>query len=77
MMFLCEKNFNCCNYKRCNSIDQVDEDGYDCEYLTEVDVVRHGRWIFISPSENKCSECNEINEHKSKYCPNCGAIIDK
>lgn len=44
----------------------------------DVAPVRHGRWI-----KGRCSICGEDallddveNEFLSKYCPNCGAIMD-
>lgn len=54
-----------------------------------VQPVKHGHWIDIyqycklhgyKPSgmglHYWCSECNKSVEHKSDYCPNCGAKMD-
>lgn len=38
--------------------------------------VRHGRWN----TDGSCSECGEFDNkdpYGSKYCPNCGAKMDK
>lgn len=51
-----------------------------------VDPVKHGRWRphFTEPYENEgevywwvCSECEEAENRKSDYCPNCGAKMDE
>ena len=44
--------------------------------------VRHGRWIWRNkwePFEFKyeCSICHDSSDLESKYCPNCGAKMDK
>lgn len=43
--------------------------------------VRHGRWIRDKwPSGTHkviCSECREWSCKQSKYCPNCGARMEK
>ena len=45
--------------------------------------VKHGRWIVIG-QDIFCSECNEESAYTpfggskfSRYCPNCGALMDK
>lgn len=42
--------------------------------------VRHGRWVRDEwPSGTHkliCSECGEWSGKQSKYCPNCGALMD-
>lgn len=61
--------------------------------LPSVDAVpvMHGRWLKNKYGETVCSECNNdalqvltgclVNRHfeyrKSKFCPNCGAKMDK
>lgn len=60
------------------------------EYMLEdaptADVVpvRHGEWIHpreygLNLPEHYCSECREweYSDTESKYCPNCGAKMDK
>lgn len=43
--------------------------------------VRHGRWVRDKwPSGTHkliCSECGEWSGKKSRYCPSCGARMDK
>ena len=47
----------------------------------DVAEVRHGRWVRdIWPSGTHkliCSECGEWSGKKSRYCPSCGARMDK
>lgn len=48
------------------------------------ETVRHGKWVHINRTEDNtfcaynhiCTNCNEVNGNKSKYCPNCGAKMD-
>ena len=46
-------------------------------------LAQHGHWIRKEITNEeliwdcyKCSECGEVQEHRSKYCPDCGAIMD-
>lgn len=45
--------------------------------------VKHGHWIFKSfPADwvgqlYICSECNEISDSQSRYCPHCGAKMNE
>lgn len=47
----------------------------------DVAEMRHGRWIRDKwPSGTHkmiCSECSEWSSKKSRYCPSCGARMDK
>lgn len=47
----------------------------------DVEPVRHGKWVVESydPREHisKCSCCGEAEAWTTKYCPNCGARMDK
>lgn len=71
---------------------QLISDGEYCGYCTEdvnlgsipaadVAEVRHGRWVRDKwPSGTHkliCSECGEWSGKKSRYCPSCGARMDK
>lgn len=55
----------------------------DFENLPAADVaeVRHGRWVRDKwPSGTHkliCSECGEWSGKQSRYCPSCGARMDK
>lgn len=45
----------------------------------DVQPVKRGRWIRIDDEyghDYVCSECNDKNDRKSHYCPNCGARMD-
>ena len=47
----------------------------------DVAEVRHGRWVrdkWLSGTHKLiCSECSEWSSKKSRYCPSCGARMDK
>ena len=50
----------------------------------DVAPIRHGRWINCEWVESgfkfvRCSECkhDDMNSRMYKYCPNCGAKMDK
>ena len=47
----------------------------------DVAEVKHGRWVRDKwPSRTHkliCSECGEWSGKKSRYCPSCGARMDK
>ena len=55
----------------------------------DVAEVRHGEWInerehsvlisgkTIEWDSKRCSECGYKQPHKTNYCPNCGAKMDK
>lgn len=81
-MFVCEKNYNCCNHQYWDSISDVEE---NCDHLIEVASVTHGWWILKIHDEDDdggyplyhCSSCDHPRPHKrDNYCPNCGARMD-
>ena len=45
--------------------------------------VPHGRWVLVGADKRgrggvfNCTICNRCRPHKSDYCPNCGAKMDK
>lgn len=44
----------------------------------EAEPVRHGRWEFIGGYgyQYRCSKCIMCADHRTNYCPNCGAKMD-
>lgn len=42
----------------------------------DVTPVVHGRWEPYRKNLGKCSECGEVVQIRSNYCPNCGANMD-
>lgn len=49
----------------------------------DVQPVKHGRWIEVSPKHSRCSECDTICliavyplSKGANYCPNCSARMD-
>lgn len=46
--------------------------------IAESEPVKHGRWEWIGGYgyQYRCSECFLCAEHRTKYCPNCGAKMD-
>lgn len=61
------------------------EDAADCiRYMDAVDVapVVHGRWLYGDYYDigDVCSECDwdsQMTHPSYRYCPNCGAKMDK
>ena len=47
----------------------------------DVELVRHGWWVYDHWCEFKCSCCGHFSSTnprgKEKYCPNCGAKMDE
>ena len=47
----------------------------------DVELVRHGHWVYDHWCEFKCSCCGHFSSTnprgKEKYCPNCGAKMDE
>lgn len=45
--------------------------------------LKQGEWIYHEPPSNRiislysCSKCGHIEEGKTRYCPNCGAKMNK
>lgn len=42
----------------------------------DVAPVVHGRWEPYRKNLGKCSECGEVVQIRSNYCPDCGAKMD-
>ena len=46
----------------------------------DAEPVRHGRWSEPYPNDiwdcYKCSECGNMTDRVTLYCPNCGAKMD-
>ena len=42
----------------------------------DVAPVRHGRWVTTAPHPY-CSLCFVECRDKTRYCPNCGALMDR
>lgn len=66
---LCE---DCC-YNVVNKLDEAP--------TIEAEPVKHGRWIDIPDKpewdQKQCSICGDIRCCQGKYCPNCGARMDR
>lgn len=49
----------------------------------DAEPVKHGRWVPLYDDVWVCSECEQAEqfaeniESTSRYCPNCGALMDK
>lgn len=80
-MYICEKNGGCVD---CPIIHENEE---PCDHMIEVMPVVHGHWFLLDECSNAgvyCSVCHKkvYKEHyanvkpKSKFCPNCNAIMD-
>lgn len=83
MIFVCDKNFLCCDYQYWDTVEDIEQDAKECGHLIEVEPVQHGRWIAIKiPNEwdkGQCSICKSTFSSSvwgTNYCPNCGAKMD-
>lgn len=52
-------------------------------YVIDVQPVKHGRWIEVTPKHSRCSVCDTTCliavypiSKGANYCPNCGARMD-
>lgn len=51
----------------------------------DITIVRHGQWVFVEQrfyhggfvNLFRCSECSGATDREHKYCPNCGARMQK
>ena len=50
----------------------------------DVQPVKHGRWIEVTPKHSRCSVCDATCliavypiSYNANFCPNCGARMDK
>lgn len=82
-MFVCDKNFSCCDYQYWDTVEDIEQDAKECGHLIEVEPVVHGRWIAIKvPNEwdkGQCSACKSTFNSSvwgTNYCPNCGSKMD-
>ena len=79
-MFICDKNFSCCNHQYWDGREDVEQDAKECGHLVEVAEVVHGFLKKNGWNDYSCSNCKAqyIGHGASiwNYCPNCGARMD-
>ena len=81
-MFICEKNYSCCDFKYWDRLEDVEQEARECEHLIEVIPVVHGHWENVChypyPDTIRCSVCGrEFNGNEDwKGCPVCLARMD-
>lgn len=78
-MFICEKNYSCCNYQCADILDDLDDEARECSHLIEVAPVVHAHWIEIPNAKHchyRCSSCEIGHRVPYNYCPDCGAKMD-
>ena len=44
--------------------------------IPTVEERKHGHWIDVDLDTSMCSICKNPQEYETKYCPECGAIMD-
>lgn len=80
-MFICEKNYSCCNHQYWDRWEDVEKDAKECGHLIEVSEVRHGRWEFryipdVDWYSNTpawfCTHCgwHTVDKSRKPKCPN-------
>lgn len=82
-MFICDKNYDCCDYKYADKLSDVEEEGRTCGHLIEVTPIKHGHWICENEYNlPKCSVCGK-RSHSAEwadedvFCGHCGAKMDE
>lgn len=82
-LFICEKNYSCCNYQYWDKWEDVEQDSKECGHLVEVVPVKHARWEKHNGDEYHmyCSNCGNPSATITNYtwysfCPVCGAKMD-
>ncbi len=65
-MFVCEKNFSCCDHQYWDSLDQVEQEAKECGHLIEVAPVVHGVWLKTQEPlgwhDVDCVECSACHD---------------
>lgn len=70
--------------KEYGSIEVIPVDTIADIELADVQPVKHGRWIEVSPKHSRCSVCDTTCliavypiSKEANFCPNCGARMIK
>lgn len=50
--------------------------GYWIDEASTVEERKHGHWEDIDLDTSICSVCKNPQEYETRYCPECGAIMD-
>lgn len=65
------------------AMDAVHQLLLDEDLIEDIEPVKHGRWIEITPKHSRCSVCDTTCliavypiSKGANYCPNCGARMD-
>ena len=63
---------------RKEAVEVVEHLCIDKEPTIDAVPVKHGEWEYIGGYgyQYRCSKCVMCAEHKTRYCPNCGAKMD-
>ena len=74
-------------WERDTALQTLEEHGIGLGQKADVVKVKHGEWLlrsFLPTSTQKypyklliCSQCCEVSKNYTKYCPKCGAKMDK
>lgn len=70
--------FDQVKWERDLAIAQLKDYGVSLGEKAELKKVIHAKWIsFVGFLHSICSHCGYTVKNKTKYCPDCGAIMDK
>lgn len=78
-MFVCDKNFSCCDHAYWDSWECVEDEAKECGHLVEVAYVRHGKWKLNKDGSGTCDQCNFTQKNVwdfdswQNFCGHCGA----
>lgn len=77
-MFVCDKNFSCCDYQYADKITDLDAEARICPHLLEVAYIIHAHWIPSINTTVVCSHCHFVeDDYGTNFCGNCGAKMDE
>ena len=78
-MFICEKNYSCCDFQYWDSQKDVEPEAKECGHLTEVIPVKRGKWILHKNGDATCDQCHRWQKDIwdfdtwQNFCGHCGA----
>ena len=79
-MYICDKNYSCCNYQYWDNTDDIDDDTKDCPHLIKVRPVNRGHWIAYNLiNGHLCAECSQCHKIRivDSFCSHCGATMNE
>lgn len=76
-MFVCEKNYTCCDHQYWDKWEDVEQEAIECGHLIEVAPVVHGKWEECDWVEYDYRDECEHYPHEGCVCTNCRNAFKK